>query len=190
MGSAPTLQQTNKGVDDRTIKLGCVQPGESPATFGDALRRLATRATYLVEDNGQYWYALGETISRTAAGRAQSRFLEEHADEEIVRRLRAVRERGELRRGALGAARAGRGPGRAGGAARRARARVPARVGHYGDSCARGGRPDSCRSAQAGRERTGTCSSSSHRTRRGSRSCVRQRGSISRGSRSGTSARS
>ena len=28
LGSAPTLQQTNKGIDDRTIKLGCVQPGE------------------------------------------------------------------------------------------------------------------------------------------------------------------
>jgi uncharacterized protein len=107
MGSAPKLHQTNKGVDDRTIKLGCVQPGESPATFGDALRRLATRATYLVEDNGQYWYALGETISRTAAGRVQSRFLEEHADEEIVRRLRAVRERGSF----AGVHWAPRGPG-------------------------------------------------------------------------------
>ena len=96
MGSAPTLNQTNKGIDDRTIKLGCVQPGESPATFGDALRRLAQRATYLVEDSGQYWYALGQTISRTAADRAQSRFLEEHADEEIRRRLLQTKERGDF----------------------------------------------------------------------------------------------
>ena len=105
LGSAPTLHQTNKGIDDRTIKLGCVQPGESPAVFGDALRRLANRATYLVEDNGQYWYALGQTISRTAADRAQSRFLEEHADDEIRRRLLATKERGRVRRCALGAAR-------------------------------------------------------------------------------------
>jgi hypothetical protein len=96
LGSAPTLHQTNKGIDDRTIKLGCVQPGESPAVFGDALRRLANRATYLVEDNGQYWYALGQTISRTAAERAQSRFLEEHADDEIRRRLLAAKEKGEF----------------------------------------------------------------------------------------------
>jgi hypothetical protein len=96
MGSAPTLNQTNKGIDDRSIKLGCVQPGESPATFGDALRRLATKATYLVEDHGQYWYSLGPTIGRTAVDRAQSRFLEEHADEEITRRLRAIRERGDF----------------------------------------------------------------------------------------------
>jgi hypothetical protein len=94
MGSAPTLNQTNKGIDDRSIKLGCVQPGESPATFGDALRRLATKATYLVEDHGQYWYSLGQTIGRTAVDRAQSRYLEEHADEEITQRLRAIRERG------------------------------------------------------------------------------------------------
>lgn len=96
MGSAPTLHQMNKGIDDRTIKLGCVQPGESPATFGDALRRLSTRATYLVEDNGQYWFALGQTISRTAADRAQSRFLEGHADEEIRRRMLGTRERGQF----------------------------------------------------------------------------------------------
>ena len=106
------------------IKLGCVQPGESPATFGDALRRLANRATYLVEDNGQYWYALGQTISRTAADRAQSRFLEEHADEEIRRRLLAIEGARRLRRRALGAARAGRGARRDGGAARRARPRA------------------------------------------------------------------
>ncbi len=96
LGSAPTLHLQNKGIDDRTIKLGCVQPGESPAVFGDALRRLATRAMYLVEDKGQYWYSLGQTISRTATDRAQSRFLEEHADEEIRRRLGAVRERGDF----------------------------------------------------------------------------------------------
>jgi hypothetical protein len=96
LGSAPTLHQTNKGIDDRAIKLGCVQPGESPAVFGDALRRLATRATYLVEDNGQYWYALGQTISRTASDRAQSRFVDEHADEEIRRRLPATTARGDF----------------------------------------------------------------------------------------------
>ena len=96
MGSAPTLNQTNRGIDDTRVKLGSVQPGESPAVFGDALRRLATRAMYLVEDHGQYWFALGQTVSRTAADRAQSHFLEEHADEEIVRRLRLVKDRGDF----------------------------------------------------------------------------------------------
>jgi hypothetical protein len=96
MGSAPTLDQTNRGIDDSSIKLGCVQPGESPATFGDALRRLSTKAMYLVEDRGQYWYSLTQTIGRTAEGRKESRFLDDHADEEIRRRLLAVRERGDF----------------------------------------------------------------------------------------------
>jgi predicted AAA+ superfamily ATPase len=96
IGSAPTLTQTNKGIDDRSIKLGCVQPGEAPAVFGDALRGLSNRATYLVKDKEQYWYALGQTIGRTAADRAQSQFLEEQADEEIRRRLLATKERGSF----------------------------------------------------------------------------------------------
>ncbi|MEI7626409.1 MAG: Swt1 family HEPN domain-containing protein, partial [Actinomycetota bacterium] len=96
MGSAPTLGQTNKGIDDRSIKLGCVQPGESPATFGDALRKLANQATYLTEDSGHYWYSLGATIGRTAQDRAVSRFYEEDADEEVERRLRASTQRGSF----------------------------------------------------------------------------------------------
>jgi hypothetical protein len=47
LGSAPTLRTTNKGLTDSQIKLGCVQPGESVATFGDALRRLTDQATHL-----------------------------------------------------------------------------------------------------------------------------------------------
>ena len=40
MGSAPLAKTQNPGIDDRLIKLGCVQPGEGVATFGDAIRRL------------------------------------------------------------------------------------------------------------------------------------------------------
>ena len=50
LGSAPTAQAANRGVEDRRIKLGCVMPGESPAIFGDALRRLSGAATYLYQD--------------------------------------------------------------------------------------------------------------------------------------------
>ncbi|MBI2357704.1 MAG: ATP-binding protein, partial [Deltaproteobacteria bacterium] len=46
LGSAPTTTAANRGLEDRRIKLGCVMPGESPAVFGDALRRLAGAATY------------------------------------------------------------------------------------------------------------------------------------------------
>ena len=41
LGSAPTADAAQRGIEDRRVKLGCVMPGESPAVFGDALRRLA-----------------------------------------------------------------------------------------------------------------------------------------------------
>ena len=41
LGSAPTTAAAHRGIEDRRVKLGCVMPGESPAIFGDALRRLA-----------------------------------------------------------------------------------------------------------------------------------------------------
>lgn len=47
MGSAPTHAQKNKGLDDKQINLGVVQPGERPAIFGDALRRLTNQAKYM-----------------------------------------------------------------------------------------------------------------------------------------------
>jgi hypothetical protein len=47
LGSAPTLRAANRGVEDHRIKLGCVQPAESAATFGDALRRLTEQPTHL-----------------------------------------------------------------------------------------------------------------------------------------------
>lgn len=56
MGSAPVKETANRGLDDRRIKLGCVQPGESSATFGDALRRLSNQALYLSTDGQRHWY--------------------------------------------------------------------------------------------------------------------------------------
>ena len=45
LGSAPTTAAAHKGIEDRRLKLGCVMPGESPAVFGDALRRMAAAPT-------------------------------------------------------------------------------------------------------------------------------------------------
>ena len=56
LASAPTPGAANRGVEDRRIKLGCVQPSKSPAIFSDALRHLAQSATYLYQDNSRYWY--------------------------------------------------------------------------------------------------------------------------------------
>ena len=87
MGSAPTQRAANRGIEDRQVKLGCVQPGESVATFGDALRRLTDRATYLYVDGRRYWYSTQPTVTRLAEDRATQ--LHEHeVSEEIIRRVR------------------------------------------------------------------------------------------------------
>jgi hypothetical protein len=97
LGSAPTIRAANRGLEDRRIKLGCVQPGESVATFGDALRRLTDRATYLYIDGNRYWIDHQPNVTRTAQDRA-TQFLEERykVTEEIIRRLKADKQRGEF----------------------------------------------------------------------------------------------
>ncbi len=70
MGTAPTHSQENKGLDDKQINLGVVQPGERPAIFGDALRRLTNQAKFMHSDLGRYWYSMSASLNRIAADRA------------------------------------------------------------------------------------------------------------------------
>lgn len=95
MASAPSQKAANRGIDDRAVKLGCVQPGEAPATFGDALRRLSDVATYLYADNGRYWYSRQPSVTSTANDRAAS-IAEEDVEEEIRGRLRSIRDRADF----------------------------------------------------------------------------------------------
>lgn len=96
LGSAPTQRAANRGLDDRQIKLGCVQPGESVAVFGDALRRLTDRATYLYVDGRRYWYSTQPTVTRLADDRA-SQFRLDDVFEEIQQRLRnEAKNRGDF----------------------------------------------------------------------------------------------
>ena len=70
MGTAPTHKQENKGLDDKQINLGVAQPGERPAIFGDALRRLTNQAKFMHSDLGRYWYSMSASLNRIAADRA------------------------------------------------------------------------------------------------------------------------
>ncbi len=73
MGSAPTVtEQGVRGVEEVRINLATVQPGESPAVFSDALRRMSNQLTYLYNDGTRYWYDTRPTVNRTAEDRAQS----------------------------------------------------------------------------------------------------------------------
>lgn len=70
IGSAPISETAKKGIDDRRIKLGCVQPGESVPIFGDALRRLTDNATHLYVDGSRYWFSTQPSVTQLARDRA------------------------------------------------------------------------------------------------------------------------
>ncbi|HPA50025.1 MAG TPA: Swt1 family HEPN domain-containing protein [Thermoanaerobaculia bacterium] len=100
LGSAPTTSAAHRGLEDRRVKLGCVMPGEPPAVFGDALRRLAAAATYLYQDGPRAWYSTQPTVTKLAEDRAEQ--LKRDPDkvaQELEDRLRAdLRKTGDFTR--------------------------------------------------------------------------------------------
>ncbi len=100
LGSAPTTSVANRGLEDRRIKLGCAMPGETPAIFGDALRRLSTQATFLYQDGPRYWYSTQPTVTKLAEDRADQ-FKRDPAPvaAEVEQRLRRdLRAAGDFQR--------------------------------------------------------------------------------------------
>jgi len=100
LGSAPSASAAQRGIEDRRVKLGCVMPGESPAVFGDALRRLAAGATHLYQDGPRFWYSTQPTVTKLAEDRAeQFRRDPDKVAMELDRRLRiALRSPGDFSR--------------------------------------------------------------------------------------------
>ncbi len=100
LGSAPITEAARRGIDDTRIKLGCVMPKEAPAVFGDALRHLAAKATYLYQDSTRYWYDTQPTVAKLAEDRAEElQRSPEQATRELDSRLeRDLRERGDFAR--------------------------------------------------------------------------------------------
>ncbi len=90
IGSAPSVaEQRVRGLEEIRVRLGCAQPGEPTAVFGDALRRMGGQLTYLYSDGSRYWYDTRPTVNKLARDRAQS-FTEAEVDAQLVERLRRV----------------------------------------------------------------------------------------------------
>ena len=87
MASAPMAQTAGRGTDDQHIRLGCVQPGESVAIFGDALRRLTDNAIYLYLDKNRYWYSTRPSVMSLSKDRA-AQIKPDYVDDEIKSRLK------------------------------------------------------------------------------------------------------
>ena len=99
LASAPRAGSANRGVEIQRIKLACTLPGESVATYGDALNRLTDRSSYLYVEGARYWYGTQASVARRARELVEqlltTRRDEVHA--EIVQRLRdQTRDRGEF----------------------------------------------------------------------------------------------
>tara|TARA_Y100001968_G_scaffold331812_1_gene387780 strand:+ start:5657 stop:8923 length:3267 start_codon:yes stop_codon:yes gene_type:complete len=66
IGTAPGAERQQKGINDQSVKLGCVMPGEPIGVFGDALRRLGDRGKYIQQDGDRYWIDTSPNLNRTA----------------------------------------------------------------------------------------------------------------------------
>jgi predicted AAA+ superfamily ATPase len=95
MGSAPESTASNRGIDEKSVKLGCVQPGENPAIFGDALRRLTDQATHLYVDGSRYWFSTQPSMTRLARDRAEALDISTVWDE-LKKRLHGYGSRGDF----------------------------------------------------------------------------------------------
>ena len=85
--SAPLAGRPNAGLTGPGLRLACAEPGDQLAIFGEALRELTERATYLYEEAGRYWFSTQPTLNRLADDRAKA--LPDHeVDEAIVKVLR------------------------------------------------------------------------------------------------------
>jgi len=99
MGTAPTHQQQNTGLDDKQINLGVVQPGERPAIFGDALRRLTNQAKFMHADLGRYWYSMSASLNRIATDRAaqiENALVLMTIDNELTKYVNGLADRGHF----------------------------------------------------------------------------------------------
>jgi hypothetical protein len=68
--SAPLVGQPNAGLTSQGLRLACAEPGDQLAIFGEALRELTERATYLYEEASRYWFSTQPTLNRLADDKA------------------------------------------------------------------------------------------------------------------------
>ncbi len=96
IGTAPGAERQLKGINDQSVKLGCVMPGEPIAVFGDALRRLGDRGKYIQQDGDRYWIDTSPNLNRTAEDYKES-YLRKYDD--LIIELNTLIEKEGKRRG-------------------------------------------------------------------------------------------
>lgn len=86
--TAPHSSGQERGISEKQIRVGCIQPGEVVGTFSDALRRLMSNLTHLYESDGQFYYSLKPNVTRIARDRAEH--IEDHiVSEKLMEKVKA-----------------------------------------------------------------------------------------------------
>jgi len=94
IGTAPGAESATPGVGAERLRLACAQPGETVATFGDALRRISEKGQYIHQDGNRYWLSTRPNLNRTAEDRAAALAREpEELYVELLRRLDAENDK-------------------------------------------------------------------------------------------------
>jgi predicted AAA+ superfamily ATPase len=89
LGSAPgSVNQTARGIETSRVVLGCLQPGQQPHVYRDALGRLETRLTYLNKGNERWWLDVRPNLRREMEER-KKRF----ADADVLDEIRTAMNR-------------------------------------------------------------------------------------------------
>lgn len=97
IGTAPGSDSNQPGIGSERVLLGSSQPGETLATFSDALRRLSDEGQNIHQDGNRYWVSSKPNLNRTAEAKANALLREvDKTDLEVIKRLRSDRERGDF----------------------------------------------------------------------------------------------
>lgn len=84
LGSAPSsINEGARGVETERVLLGCLQPGQAPHVYRDALARLEGRLTFLNKGNNRWWLDVRPNLRREMEDRKR-RF----ADAEVIDEIR------------------------------------------------------------------------------------------------------
>jgi uncharacterized protein len=90
LGSAPVSgNELARGVETERLILSCLQPGQAPHVFKDALSRLKARLTFLNEGNNRWWLDVKPNLRREMEDRKR-RFQDPEVFDEVADVLRKV----------------------------------------------------------------------------------------------------
>lgn len=79
---------TNRGIEIARLRMSCAIPGEQPAQFSEALRRLGETAAYLYSAGESYWFSPIASLNQEAEDRAKALDIS-RVDADIIEILRA-----------------------------------------------------------------------------------------------------